>query len=563
MHAPSRRAVRARSVLVAIGAALGAVAVAMSAVSASVPPSDPQPTASSQPVGAAPSSAESLPDTSLEPATSSSASAPDVTPTSAPALSLPAAEAPPLAESPAPQLAAACDVVYDQYELVAGTSLTVPAPGVLGNDACPAFDPSTDVILLAETVRDGVVTLDPSGDGIGGFTFEPVNGLSQRFYYQLLDAETGVVLGGASVLIFVYAQTCNGYDDEYTPSAGDPFGGSSVIENDDICLGFDHVSLVSGPSHGSISMERYGTFSYVPDDGFVGEDTFSYVMDNAAGEALTLPTDVTLDVQPDFVEAHDDAYSVRADQVLEVPAPGVLGNDELPGLPILEPTWPDDAGDHPGIISISRDGSLDYYPDRDYAGTFTIDYELIGGDWTTYDRATITITVLPAPCQVRLENDTYAVAADGSLRTSSPGVLANDELCGNGWAVVPVEGPDRGTLTLAPDGGFVYEPEGGFVGTDSFVYEVQVPTVRGWAGAPRQVDPDYQATVTLTVSAGPATSTTTATATTTTTTTAPPTEPPATEPGPTVGPPATTTPPTTSGPSTPTTAPGRTLPATA
>lgn len=84
---------------------------------------------------------------------------------------------------------------------------------------------------------------------------------------------------------------------------------------------------------------------------------------------------------------------------------------------------------------------------------------------------------LPTPEAVA---DSYLVRADDSLSVAAPGILGNDSieqaslLEVNGvTAAVGNETPtDDGTVTVSADGSFHYEPNLGFVGTDSFTYTV-------------------------------------------------------------------------------------------
>lgn len=67
--------------------------------------------------------------------------------------------------------------------------------------------------------------------------------------------------------------------------------------------------------------------------------------------------------------------------------------------------------------------------------------------------------------------DNYVVPSNGQLRISAEdGVLANDNGQGEITANL-VEGPSHGQLVWNTDGGFVYTPDSGFVGTDQFRYQ--------------------------------------------------------------------------------------------
>jgi endonuclease/exonuclease/phosphatase family metal-dependent hydrolase len=67
--------------------------------------------------------------------------------------------------------------------------------------------------------------------------------------------------------------------------------------------------------------------------------------------------------------------------------------------------------------------------------------------------------------------DSYSVARNGKLEVTGPGVLGNDtDIDGDALAAALVSGPLNGTLTLGADGAFIYTPNAGYVGTDSFTY---------------------------------------------------------------------------------------------
>lgn len=68
-------------------------------------------------------------------------------------------------------------------------------------------------------------------------------------------------------------------------------------------------------------------------------------------------------------------------------------------------------------------------------------------------------------------NDAYTDAQYDTLTTNAPGVLANDiTTSGDPLTATLVTGVSHGTLTLNPDGSFVYTPTPGYLGMDSFTY---------------------------------------------------------------------------------------------
>jgi Bacterial Ig domain len=56
------------------------------------------------------------------------------------------------------------------------------------------------------------------------------------------------------------------------------------------------ASMASGPSHGKVTLRSDGSFSYTPESGFFGDDSFIYRARNGAGKSST--ASVTIDVAP-------------------------------------------------------------------------------------------------------------------------------------------------------------------------------------------------------------------------------------------------------------------------
>ena len=78
------------------------------------------------------------------------------------------------------------------------------------------------------------------------------------------------------------------------------------------------------------------------------------------------------------------------------------------------------------------------------------------------------VAVAPMPVA---SADSYTAPANKPFTVAAPGVLANDTAQG-GTATLGT-GPSNGTLTLNPDGSFVYTPTTGYSGADSFTYTVK------------------------------------------------------------------------------------------
>ena len=226
-----------------------------------------------------------------------------------------------------------------------------------------------------------------------------------------------------------------------------------------------HVLVTT--SHGTLDLNEDGSFTYDPDDGFHGEDTFTYRAYDGTEYSDAATVTITVNDPP---LAMDDAYDVDEDGTLTIDAPGVLEDDT------------DADGDtltmkvitHPvhGTLTPNADGSFTYKPNANYHGDDMFTYVANDG-YADSATATVTITVHSvndAPVAVA---DEYETDQDVKLTVAAPGVLANDtDVEGDSLTAVISVYPSHGSVTPLTDGSFEYTPDAGFTGVDTFKYTV-------------------------------------------------------------------------------------------
>lgn len=141
-------------------------------------------------------------------------------------------------------------------------------------------------------------------------------------------------------------------------------------------------------TNGSVTLAADGSFSYTPNAGFSGIDTFTYrIFDGAAYSAYAT---VTIEVVEGTPLATADSYSVQQGQTLIVAVPGLLANDSDPnGDPVVAELLTQAAN---GSVTLASDGSFTYTPNAGYAGTDSFTYRISDGFGGT-DEAVVTINV--------------------------------------------------------------------------------------------------------------------------------------------------------------------------
>ncbi|MEO5915483.1 MAG: Ig-like domain-containing protein [Luteolibacter sp.] len=364
---------------------------------------------------------------------------------------------------PAPVAAA------DSYSTSESIALVIPASGVLQNDSDPRSRPLTAV--LGAGPAHGSIVLNANGSfnyipnnkffGIDSFTYRANNGALDSLPVTVLLTVTEVIPPPVAVP--------NSYVTNQNTSL--VVHATGVLANDsDPRSRPITASLDAGPVHGILVLNTDGSFVYTPGADYFGPDSFTYHANNGVLDSNTVTVNLTVkEVIPEPV-AIEDSYSTNEGVELVVPASGVLGNDTDPDSKPL--TAVQDVPSAHGTLSLEPDGSFTYTPNTNFYGTDRFSYHANNG---RADSAVVIVTltvneVIPAPLA---RDDGYLADEDTLLIVPAAGVLANDaDPRSRPLTAVLDSGPAHGVLLLNADGSFVYTPEAGYFGPDSFTYHV-------------------------------------------------------------------------------------------
>ena len=120
-------------------------------------------------------------------------------------------------------------------------------------------------------------------------------------------------------------------------------------------------------------------------------------------------------------------------------------------------------------FTLNPDGSFTYVPVSNFNGNDSFEYQVSDGHGG-FDTASVEITVVPVNDLPMVQSDTVEFVF-GQDQSSSASVLLNDvDIDGDALIAVLADPPSNGTLTLRTDGNFVYTPNPGFFGFDTFTY---------------------------------------------------------------------------------------------
>jgi len=195
-----------------------------------------------------------------------------------------------------------------------------------------------------------------------------------------------------------------------------------------------------------------------------GESAFSAEIrfDQYSGHTNTAPV------------AKNDNLSTNEDQIL---TGNLLSNDAdneddlltVSPIPLRSPFW--------GDVVLENNGIFTYSPPANFSGQDSFEYEIQDGQGG-FSQAIVTINIGANNDAPVAGNDSYSIATNQNLTVAAPGVLLNDTDIDNDPLTInttPVIDVTNGVLTLQEDGGFTYQPNNNFNGTDTFTYQVNDP----------------------------------------------------------------------------------------
>jgi hypothetical protein len=271
--------------------------------------------------------------------------------------------------------------------------------------------------------------------------------------------------------------TANG--DAYATAANQEISvdaADGVLANDD-GIGLS-AQLVTGPTHGTLTLSRDGAFTFTPAAGWSGVDQFSY-RDSDLSDETSGPAAVSIAVAP--VAVSPSPYQVAGNSVLNVGAPGLLAGAVGDGLQAQVVS-----GASNGLVSVNADGSFTYSPRGGFTGLDSFSFDAVDSAGQQTAPATVTIIVGAVPPNVVPETFSGAVGntllQEGGTAINAPEIYrGGSALAGdsdpNGGSLSTTSGAittaHGGTVTMHSNGTFNYQPQTGFRGpSDSFTYTV-------------------------------------------------------------------------------------------
>lgn len=187
----------------------------------------------------------------------------------------------------------------DSYSVQSGRILSVPAPGVLLND-WTGRGGGTLTVIGSTRPAHGTVLVNANGS----FTYQSNQGYVGTDKFTYIVKSNGQK-GMATVTIIVTAALPTppvASNDSYIVQSGQVLSvpAPGVLENDSSGSGGTAATVVRGTqaSHGTVSVNADGSFTYQSAQDYTGADSFTYTISNTAGQESTATVTLTVTSPP-------------------------------------------------------------------------------------------------------------------------------------------------------------------------------------------------------------------------------------------------------------------------
>ncbi|MEN8785645.1 MAG: Ig-like domain-containing protein [Akkermansiaceae bacterium] len=354
----------------------------------------------------------------------------------------------------------------DTYSAVEDTPLSTPtASGILRNDSDP--EGSNLSAIIEGLPSNGTVSLAVDGS----FTYTPSLNFfgSDSFTYRANDGTDSSRPETVTLNIAPRNDPPVGLTENYLTAPVTPLtvtARDGVLQNDsDPDNATLKAIIVSSTSSGTLNLAQDGSFTYSPNFGFAGTDTFTYQASDDLLRSNPIVVSIVVNAPPVAV---DNSYQIIEDSpMIRLGDEGILANDlDSDSLTVILISEPSN-----GTLTLGIDGGFIYIPDANFNGTDSFAY-LASDGLQESNLATVNIDIESVDDPPQTQGDQYETQISEELAIdTNEGVLSNDsDVEGRSLTATLSRNVTNGTLNLASNGSFTYQPTPDFVGTDSFSY---------------------------------------------------------------------------------------------
>lgn len=279
------------------------------------------------------------------------------------------------------QLGAPPIAVDDSFAVDEDSTLLVSTPGILANDSHSDGTLLT-AGLLASPAHSEAFLLNADGS----FTYSPLANWTgtDTFTYRASDGVAWSNVATVTITVnpvndppIATIQYVSTYEDEprtFTAAGNDTDGDTLTF------------AVVSQPSHGSVTMQSGGSFTYSPGADYNGSDSFTFKVND--GQAGSAPATVTITVSP--VNDAPVADPQRGTTVPDVSLSGMVNGQDVEGDPLTYSIVDQPAH---GIVTMQPSGAFTYTPAPGFCGEDVFTFQASDAQGSSLPAA-FTVTVL-------------------------------------------------------------------------------------------------------------------------------------------------------------------------
>lgn len=233
------------------------------------------------------------------------------------------------------------------------------------------------------------------------------------------------------------------------------------------------ASLVAGTSSGTVDLDPDGRFTYDPDPGFSGQDSFTYRANDGQANSNIATVSITVDSTNSPPVADDQSVSTDQGSQLDITLTGDDDEDPPGTLAFYISSLPIHgglSGDSGSSLSM-----LKYTPETGFTGQDSFSFVILDSAGALSNEATVTITVDPAPPGNSPPSAiNQNVEADEDIAKGITLTASDPDLDSLTYQLTSL--PQHGSLSGAlPD--LTYTPDDDYNGQDSFTFKANDGTV--------------------------------------------------------------------------------------
>ncbi|MGB7803822.1 Ig-like domain-containing protein [Buttiauxella sp.] len=344
--------------------------------------------------------------------------------------------------------------------------------------------PSNAFVLASSTQMRFAPTADYNGSVSGGLQLRAsdttdtnasgIFGGRVNFFDFARDNDPTSHWSNTATLTVSITPVVDAFNDSFTTHANVPLvkNASDLLANDTFSNADKTVSEISQqPTNGTLTYVN-GVLTYTPNRGFVGTDSYSYVVvSGGVSETATVTINVT----------NQAPIPVNDNQTLDEDSSAtgnVLTNDRDPeGDTLSVKTFTVEgqtydagttvtlAGSH-GTLTVKTDGTYSYTPGGDWNGNILVSYVVTDGNINGDKTATLGLHV------TEVDDAVDNIEKEHTGTVISTDVLANDRFSNTDKAITGFTQGEHGTVTRGPGNTLIYTPTPGYVGQDKYFYTI-------------------------------------------------------------------------------------------